>query len=111
MRGEILTVPAKKGDVRNLTRTPGVHERDPAWSPDGQRIAYLSDAGGEYQLVLADQTGLKDTETISLGDKGFYYAPTWSPDGRKIAYTDKALNLYYHRPGAQDAGSRGHGHL
>ncbi|MCB0187263.1 MAG: PD40 domain-containing protein, partial [Caldilineaceae bacterium] len=43
-RGEILTVPAKKGDVRNLTRTPDVHERFPAWSPDGKQIAYFSDA-------------------------------------------------------------------
>ena len=57
-RGEIFTVPAKKGDIRNLTRTPGVHERDPAWSPDGQRIAYFSDASGAYDLVLSDQTGL-----------------------------------------------------
>lgn len=95
VRGEILTVPAKKGDIRNLTRTPGVHERSPAWSPDGQRIAYLSDASGEYELVLADQTGLKGKETIPLGPPGFYYSPHWSPDGNMIAYTDKALNLYY----------------
>jgi len=95
VRGEILTVPAKKGDIRNLTRSPGVHERDPAWSPDGQRIAYLSDASGEYELVISDQTGLKDKETISLGGPGFYYAPHWSPDGSKIAYTDKALHLWY----------------
>jgi tricorn protease len=95
VRGEIMTVPAKKGNIRNLTRTPGAHERYPSWSPDGQRIAYLSDAGGEYELVLADQTGLKEKETISLGGAGYYYWPRWSPDGKRIAYTDKALNLYY----------------
>jgi tricorn protease len=94
-RGEILTVPAKKGDVRNLTRTPGAHERSPAWSPDGQRIAYFSDAHGEYELVIADQTGLKDKTFIPLGKETFFYAPIWSPDGCKIAYTDKALNLSY----------------
>ncbi len=94
-RGEILTVPAKKGDVRNLTRTPAVHERYPAWSPDGKQIAYFSDAGGEYQLVLRDQAGLQDPQFIDLGAATFFYHPQWSPDGQKILYTDKRLNLFY----------------
>jgi tricorn protease len=94
VRGEICTVPAKKGDIRNLTRTPGVHERYPSWSPDGQHIAYMADGSGEYELVIVDQTGLKEKTVIPLGDKTFYYSPTWSPDSSKIAYTDKALNLY-----------------
>lgn len=93
-RGEIFTAPAKKGDIRNLTRTPGAAERDPAWSPDGQSIAYFSDASGEYELVISDQKGIKKT-TIPLGKKTFFYSPTWSPDSKKIAYTDKALNLSY----------------
>jgi len=94
-RGEILTVPAKKGDIRNLTRTPGVHERFPAWSPDGKRIAYFSDASGEYQLVLRDQAGLQEPTAIDLGAATFFYHPRWSPDGQKILYTDKRLNLFY----------------
>ena len=100
-RGDILTVPAKKGDIRNLTRTPAVHERDPAWSPDGKTIAYLSDAGGEYQLMLSDQKGLTEPKAISLGDPTFYYSPQWSPDSQKIAYTDKRLNLFYLNLAAQ----------
>ena len=95
VRGEILTVPAKKGDVRNLTRTPAVHERYPAWSPDGKRIAYFSDASGEYQLVLRDQAGMQPAEFIDLGAATFFYHPQWSPDGQKILYTDKRLNLFY----------------
>ena len=94
-RGDIFTAPAKKGDIRNLTRTPGVHERYPAWSPDGKTIAYLSDAGGEYQLMLSDQKGMAEPKAISLGDPTFYYSPLWSPDSQKIAYTDKRLNLFY----------------
>lgn len=95
-RGEILTVPAEKGDSRNLTRTPGVAERSPAWSPDGQKIAYLSDESGEYALHIADQTGTGPVQKINLGDPpSFFYTPKWSPDGKKILYTDKRLNVWY----------------
>jgi tricorn protease len=93
-RGDVFTVPTEQGDVRNLTRTPGVAERDPAWSPDGSKIAWLSDASGEYQLVIADQAGRSEPRTVSLGDPTFYYGPLWSPDGQRIAYTDKKLQLW-----------------
>ena len=94
--GEILTVPAEKGDVRNLTNTPGVAERDPAWSPDGKSIAYFSDESGEYALHIRDQNGLGTVKKIDLGKPpSFFYAPAWSPDNKKIAYSDKRLNLWY----------------
>lgn len=94
--GEILTVPTEHGDVRNLTQTPAVEERDPAWSPDGRWIAYFSDASGEYALHIKDQKGLHPARVISLGPApSFYYAPAWSPDSTKIAYADKHLNLWY----------------
>ena len=95
-RGEILTVPVAKGDTRNITRTPGVAERSPAWSPDGRRLAYFSDESGEYALHIAGQDGAGEVRKISLGDPpSFFYNPVWSPDGRKIAYTDKRLNFWY----------------
>ncbi|HEU4414429.1 MAG TPA: PDZ domain-containing protein [Candidatus Angelobacter sp.] len=94
--GEILTVPAEKGDIRNLTNTPGVMERDPAWSPDGKSVAYFSDESGEYQLFLKSPDGMSEPRKISLGNPpSFYYSPQWSPDSKKIAYTDKRLNLWY----------------
>jgi len=96
VRGEILTVPAEKGDIRNLTNTTDVVERDPAWSPDGKSIAYLSDESGEYALHIRDQSGLGEVRKINLGNPPtFYYSPTWSPDSRKIGYTDKRLNYWY----------------
>jgi tricorn protease len=94
--GEIFTVPAEKGDTRNLTQTSGVAERDPAWSPDGKTIAYFSDASGEYQLYLHDQTGFKAPTVIDLGpEPSYFYSPTWSPDSKRIAYSDKHLRLWY----------------
>jgi len=96
VRGEILTVPSEKGDIRNLTNTTDVVERDPAWSPDGKSIAYLSDESGEYALHIRDQNGLGEVRKISLGTPPtFYYSPTWSPDSKKIGYTDKRLNYWY----------------
>ncbi len=95
-RGEIITVPAEKGDPRNLTQTMGVMERDPAWSPDGQTIAYFSDESGEYMLHLKPQAGSGQTVKIALDDKpSFYSSPIWSPDSKKIAYTDCHLTLWY----------------
>jgi len=93
---EILTVPGEKGDVRNLTRTTAVAERDPAWSPDGQSIAFFSDESGEYALHIVNQTGSGTVKKISLGNPpSYFYSPTWSPDSKKIAYTDKRLNIWY----------------
>jgi tricorn protease len=95
-RGEIFTVPSEKGDVRNLTNTAGVAERDPSWSPDGKRIAYFSEESGEYALHLRAQNGMGEPEKISLGSPStFYYTPVWSPDSKKIGYTDKKLNVWY----------------
>jgi tricorn protease len=95
-RGDIFTLPAEKGDTRNLTRTPGSAERDPAWSPDGKSIAYFSDASGEYQLYVRDQDGLQPPKIIDLGpDASFFYAPHWSPDSKRIAFTDKHLRVWY----------------
>src|SRR6266849_5340859 len=95
-RGEILTVPAEKGDVRNLTRTTAVAERDPAWSPDGKSIAFFSDESGEYALHIVDQSGSGAVKKIGLGNPpSFFYGPTWSPDSKKIAYTDKRMNFWY----------------
>jgi tricorn protease len=95
-RGEILTVPADKGDTRNLTSTPGVMERDPSWSPDGQWIAYFSDDAGEYELRVRDSMGRSEPKKIRLDQKPtFYFMPIWSPDSKKVAYLDAHLNTWY----------------
>lgn len=94
-RGEIVTVPAEKGDPRNLTNSVGAHDRSPAWSPDGKTIAYFSDEGGEYQLVLAPQDGKGQARKVKLQGTGFYFDPVWSRDSKKLLYRDNAQNLYW----------------
>ena len=94
-RGELFTVPAEKGDVRNLTDTPSVHERSPVWAPDGTRIAYFSDKSGEYQLFVEPQDGKGEPKAFSLDGHGFYDDPVWSPDSLKISYTDNSQSVYW----------------
>ena len=94
-RGEILTVPAEKGEARNLTNSPGVMERTPSWSPDGKYIAYFSDAAGEYDLHIATQDGKGEARRIRIEEKPtFYNKPIWSPDSKKIAFNDVHLNIW-----------------
>ncbi len=94
-RGEIVTVPGEKGDVRNLTGSVAAHDRDPAWSPDGRSIAWFSDASGEYQLYVGSQDGKGEPRAIKVAGEGFYRRPVWSPDSQKIAYFDNSLTVYW----------------
>jgi tricorn protease len=93
-RGEIFTIPAEKGDVRNLTNSTGSAERDPAWSPDGKFISYFSDKSGEYRLYIEAQDGLAPPREIVLEHPTHYYTPSWSPDSKKIVFTDTGLHVW-----------------
>ncbi len=88
-------MPAEKGDPRNLTQTPGVHERSPVWSPDGKTVAYISDASGEYELHLRSQDGKGEVRRLKLEGTGFYDSLVWSPDSKKITYADNSWSLYW----------------
>jgi len=94
MRGEIVTVPAKDGDPRNITNSPGIHERHPVWSPDGRWLAYISDASGENELHIAPQSGSGDVRAFELGGAGFYTNLVWSPDSKRISYADNSLGIF-----------------
>ncbi len=95
-RGDIWTVPAKNGSPRNLTRTSGVAERDPAWSPDGRWIAYFSDATGEYELYTAASDGKGETRQLTSDGNVFRFSPTWSPDSKHIVFSDKTGAKFLH---------------
>ena len=94
-RGDIFTVPAEKGNTRNLTNTPGAREKYSTWSPDGKWIAYLSDRTGEDELYLVQQDGKGEEIRITTNGDCFRFVPVWSPDSKKLLFADKNLKLYY----------------
>jgi tricorn protease len=93
-RGDIYTVPVKDGSTRNLTATSGVREMDGVWSPQGDKIAYLSDEGSVHRLVVVDQTGIGAKRIFDLGEPFYYSLMSWTADGKKIVYHDNHLHLY-----------------
>lgn len=94
-RGDLFSVPAKSGTPRNLTKTPGAHERDAVWSPDGKWIAYNSDVTGENELYIRSQDGKGEPQQITSGADTYYYAPKWSPDSKKLLWSDRLQRLRY----------------
>ncbi len=92
-RGEIFSVPQKEGLVRNLTQTSGAREKDAVWSPDGTRIAYFSDASGEYQIYVRTAAGNGKAVQVSHVKPGYLHTLRWSPDSKKLAFTDENLQL------------------
>jgi tricorn protease len=94
-RGDLFTVPVKYGNTRNLTGTPGVHERNPKWSPDGKWIAYISDLSGEDEIYIIPQNGSGEAIQLTTGGDTYKFTLQWSPDGKKIVWSDKKLRLHY----------------
>ncbi len=94
-RGDVWTVPSKSGITRNLTQTPGIHERNVAWSPDGKFIAYVSDRTGEDEIWIQSQEGNTEPVKLTANADTYKYEITWSPDSKKILWADKMLRLQY----------------
>ncbi len=92
-RGEIFTVPAEKGDVRNLTNTPDVHERHPEWSPDGRWIAYFSDQSGEYELTVRRSDGSGEPRKLTKGSNTYYVGLQWAPNSESLLTYDASRSL------------------
>ncbi len=94
-RGDVFTVPAKYGAIRNLTNSPGIHERNSQWSPDGRWIAYISDASGEDEIYIMPQDGSGRAKQITRNAETYKYSIEWSPDSKKILWADKRLRLRF----------------
>lgn len=94
-RGDVFTVPAEKGEVRNLTQSSGVREMTSTWSPDGRWIAYLSDRSGEYELWVRPGDGSGQERRVTTDGKIWRFFPVWSPDSKKLAFSDKNSKLLW----------------
>ena len=94
-RGEIFTVPAEKGITKNLTNSPGVHERNAVWSPDGKYIAFISDKTGETEIFIISQDGKGDQIQLTKDADTYRFELKWSPDSKKLLCSDKKMRLYY----------------
>ncbi len=92
-RGDVFSLPAEKGVVQNLTRTSGLAERFPAWSPNGRYIAYWSDKTEEYELTLRDLKKGNQEKTLTKLGSGFRYNLYWSPDSEKLAFVDQTMTI------------------
>jgi len=93
-RGDVFTVPVEHGVTRNVTHTSNAHEREVAWSGDGRRLAYVSDASGEEELYVQAQDGGEPPRAVTAGGGSRYYAPRWASDGKHIAISDQTGRLY-----------------
>ncbi|MFI5167448.1 MAG: PDZ domain-containing protein [Thermoanaerobaculales bacterium] len=92
-RGDVFTLPAEHGPTYDLTRTSGIAERYPAWSPDGKLIAYWTDRSGEYELAVRNADGSGEERTVTKLGPGFRYRLFWSPDSAKLAFVDQAMEV------------------
>lgn len=92
-RGDLFSVPAEHGDIRNLSNTPGIRERDVAWSPDGKWISYISDATGEYQMYIMTADGSGEPVQLTNDGSAWIFSMSWSPDSQWLAFADNKHRL------------------
>ena len=93
-RGDVFTAPIEKGPTRNLTDSSNAHDKWARWSPDGAKIAFISDLDGEDEVYLINQDGSAKPEQLTHGFHAMLYAPEWAPDGKRLAFSDKDGKLF-----------------
>lgn len=93
-RGEIWVTRTEEGRRIQLTRSSGIRERAPVFSPDGKKLACITDQTGEQEIAILDTAGKEDPKIITHRDKGWIFDPIWSPDGKYIACADLTMSLF-----------------
>ena len=86
---EIYEVKVDGTGLRNLSRCPEGSDIEPAWSPDGRKIAFVSDRNGflNQDIYVMDADGSNQVRLTY--DEAKDYDPAWSPDGKKIAFVSE----------------------
>lgn len=89
--GEIFRMDPDGTNRRRLTRNgAGVDDLDPEWSPDGERILFLSDRAGSYDVYVMDADG-SDPQRLTKTPGRCEANPTWAPGGRSIVFDTYCL--------------------
>ena len=83
---DILVVEVDAEEPVEVNLTNGAHGTDPAWSPDGKRIAFASDRAGNFDIYIMSSGDGGDVKQLTQ-DEWAEADPAWSPDGSQIAYT------------------------
>ena len=94
-RGDIFSVPGKKGITYNLTKTSGDHDRDAKWAPNGEHIAYISDKTGEYEIYIQDKDDQNVPVQLTENSQSYKYSLKWAPDSKKILWSNSRFHLKY----------------
>ena len=93
-RGDVFSLPAHNGPVRNVTQTPGAHEREGVWSPDGKHVAWFSDKDGEYQVYVAPSDNMENARQMTHFSDGYPSGLQWSPDGKTLFFSTLKREIY-----------------
>jgi len=88
-RGNLFNAPVGDGITRDLTHRSTAHDREAAWAPDGQQVAFISDVSGEEGLYIMAVDGSGEARSLISGQQTRFYRPLFSPDGARIAVSDK----------------------
>lgn len=93
-RGRLWVLSQKGSSGEQLPQQQGTARRFPAWSPDGNSIAFFSDASGEYELYICASDGTGSPHQLTHLGAGFRFQPVWSPDSQMIAFTGQSGEVY-----------------
>ena len=90
--GDLYLLPIDGGQARPITRGMA-YDTQPRFSPDGSRIAFISDREGPDAVWTVDLEGENAKKIGSGGDRAHYASPSWSPDGRHVVVSKTSWGL------------------
>ncbi|HET7696090.1 MAG TPA: amidohydrolase family protein [Vicinamibacterales bacterium] len=95
--GDLYTLPVTGGEATRIT-SGQAYDMQPAFSPDGKKLVFISDRNGSENVWVANADGTKP-RAISTTERESYMSPTWAPDGEYVIVAKGAQLWMYHESG------------